>query len=242
MTHLRMLVVAGACFAASLQCGSGQQPPTAEQFLSQHRVGSSLNSLREALCNPDPAVRGVAAGVLAERRDVASIPLLKAALSAESVPRAKVAISNALTELDRQQGGLALIAHCNDPNAPVTTRLAAALRVLDLGRNDCLASVVNLLSSSPDAASREMGLTYLSRITRSPDDLRPTIQGILIKGLTDSAPPNREHASEALSILGDQSADSAFQSAIHVERDSHVRNRMEQDLSRLKARLAAKPK
>lgn len=242
MTHLRMLVVSAACFAFSLHCALGQPPPTSEQFLSQHRVGSSLSSLREALHNPDPDVRGVAAGVLAERRDVASIPLLRAALSAESVPKAKVAISNALAELDRQRGGLALIALCNNPNAPATNRLSASLSVLDLNRSDCLASVVNLLSSSPDAASREMGLTYLSRIMGSPDDLQPRVQLILVKGLADSEAANREHASEALSVLGDGSAAQALELAIHNEKDLPVRGQMEHDLSRLKARIAAKPR
>jgi HEAT repeat protein len=242
MMRLRTLVVAAACFAFSLQCGSGQQPPTTEQFLSQHKVGSSLSSLREALHNPDPDVRGVAAGVLAERRDVASIPLLRAALSAESAPKAKIAISNALAELDRQRGGLALIALCNNPNAPATNRLSAALSVLDLGRNDCLTSVVNLLSSSPDAASRGMGLSYLSRITSSPDDLQPRVQLILVKGLADPTAANREHASEALSVLGDGSAAKALELAIRNEKDLPVRSQMEHDLSRLRARIAAKPK
>ena len=242
MVHLRVLVVATACFASCLNCGSGQQPPTSEQFLSQHGVGSSLSSLREALNNPDPDVRGVAAGVLVERRDMASIPLLKAALSAESVPRAKVAISNALAELDRQQKASALVALCNNPKARATTRLAAALRVLDLGRNDCLTSVVNLLSSSPDATSREMGLSYLSQITSSPDDLQPTVQLILVKGLADSTAANREHASEALSVLGNGSSAQALELAIHNEKDLAVRGQMEHDLARLRARLAAKPR
>ena len=218
--------MAAACFASSLHCALGQPPPTSEQFLSQHRVGSSLSSLREALHNPDPDVRGVAAGVLAERWDVVSIPLFKAALSAESAPKAKIAISNALAELDRQREGLALIALCNNPNAPATNRLSAALSVLELGRNDCLTSVVNLLSSSPDAASRGMGLSYLSRITGSPDDLQPRVQLILVKGLADSEAANREHASEALSVLGDGSSAQALELAIHNEKDLSVRGQM----------------
>src|SRR4051794_27938873 len=76
-----------------------QPPQTTANFLTQHHVEDSPPGLRAALSNPDPAVRGVAAGLLAEEMDINSIPFLKAALVQELRLDIQVAIAGSLNEL-----------------------------------------------------------------------------------------------------------------------------------------------
>jgi HEAT repeat protein len=219
-----------------LPCCS-QAPPTTEAALAQYGISNTIPALRAALKNPNPNVRGIAAGVLAEDKDLGAIPLLREALEKERVQSVKVTLAGALATLKEWQGGAFLIKTCNDKELDATTKLMAANKLLDLGGSECLPAVVNILGQEPDPPSRELGLEYLRRTTSAPAALSPRIRAILSDALRDPTPINRQYAGECLSVLGDRDSIPALESAITVEKDLPTRLHLEENLKRLKARL-----
>ena len=67
-----------ALFLSRHTSAQEQAPQTTASFLTEHHVEDSPAGLRAALSNRDPAVRGVAAGLLAQKMDINSIPFLNA--------------------------------------------------------------------------------------------------------------------------------------------------------------------
>ena len=113
-------------------CGStAQQPPTSEEVLRQHGVPFTIPYLRAALKNPNPEVRSIAAGVLAEKRDIDAIPLISVAQDHETVSWVRINLAAALSTLEQHRGDASLLKMCNYQASEVTTRLMAANRLLE---------------------------------------------------------------------------------------------------------------
>ena len=224
-------------YSFAVPCAA-QQPPTSEAYLASRHVSSDLPSLRNALKNPDREVRGVAAGVLAEIGDVRSIPLLKEAIRVEQNPYVKINLSSALASLQDLQGNAALIGTCGNRNEAGPLRLTAATQVLRTGDSiSCLGSVVDILRDDPSPPNRELGLQYLRRVTFAPSSLLSELREVLVASLSDPAPINRQYAGESLYIFGDCSTIRAFQRAVQVEKEEKTKDHMQDDLTRLQARL-----
>jgi HEAT repeat protein len=214
-----------------------QAPPTVDSVLMQYHIPNTIPTLRAALKNPDPNIRTLVAGVLAQDKDVDSIPLLREALESEQIESVKLSIATALASLKDYKGLDSLKTTCNDRDVRPTTRLIAANRLLEGGRDDCTASVVDILGETPDPSSRELGLQYLRRITSAPSSLLPMLQTILLNELRDTSPINRQYASECISVFGDVNAIPALEKAISIEKDQATRFHLEENLHRIKARL-----
>ena len=220
----------------------GQPPPAPQVFLAQRGVQFTVPDLRRALANPDPEVRGVAAGALAEMRDVGAIPLLHSALDRELIPRVRISISGALAELDQWQGAASLIHSCRDTQLEATSRLKAANALIEMGSGECSESALEILEQAPRAPSRDLGLSYFRRVTRISEVLRPRVEKVLIGELRDPSPMNRQYASEALSVLGTERSIAALTGAVQGETDGVTRRHLNENLQRLKNRLRPAPR
>jgi HEAT repeat protein len=222
---------------ANFQNAVSQAPPTVDSVLMQYHIPHTIPTLRAALKNPNSNIRTLAAGVLAQDKDADSIPSLREALESERVESVKLSLAAALATLKDYKGLDSLKTTCNDRDISKTMRLIAANQLLDGGRDDCTASVVDMLGENPDPPSRELGLQYLRRITSAPSSLLPKLQPILLSELGDISPINRQYVSECISIFGDANAIPALENAISMEKDQATRLRLEENLHRLKARL-----
>lgn len=214
-----------------------QAPPTPESFLAQHGVAFTNVAIRGALKSPDPDLRGVAAGVLAERGDLGAVPLLKTALDQENIPRVKISFAAALEKLRDKRGERSLLLLCKENEIEPTARLMAANKLLDVGSELCLPQVLSILENKADQPTRDLGLLYLRRITDSPAALKVRIETFLINELQDTSPINRQYASEGLSVLGGDRSVVALDRALSQEKSDATRLRLRENLSRLQLRL-----
>jgi HEAT repeat protein len=203
----------------------------------QYHITDTIPGLRVALKNPNPNIRTLAAGMLANDKDVDSIPMLRDALDNERTESVRLSLAASLATLKDWQGLDSLKKTCNDADESHTTRLLAANRLLDAGSNDCMVSVVDILGDKPDAPSRELGLQYLRRTISAPPFLLPKLQTILVSELRDESPINRQYASECISVLGDENSVPALENAISIEKHQPTRLHLEENLKRIKARL-----
>lgn len=221
----------------SMKDVDAQAPPTVESVLMQYHISNTIPELRAALKNRNPDVRALVAKVLANDRDVGSIPLLREALKKEHIESVRLSLAASLASLKDQEGFDALGKTCNDGSTDQTTRLMAANQLLDAGGNECTRSVIEILGDNPDAPSRELGLQYLRRTTLVASSLLPRLRTILLKELRDASPMNRQYASECISVFGDANSIPALNSAIRAEKYRATRLHLEENLDRLKARL-----
>lgn len=239
MSLRRPLVFALCLFI--IFCGmknvGAQAPPTVESVLMQYHISNTIPELRAALKNKNPDVRALVARILANDRDVGSIPLLREALKKEHIESVRLSLAASLASLKDQEGLDALGKTCDDGSINQTTRLMAANQLLDAGGNGCTRSVIEILGDTPDAPSRELGLQYLRRTTLVASSLLPRLRTVLLNELRDASPMNRLYASECISVFGDANSVPALESAIAAERDRTTRLHLEENLDRLKARL-----
>jgi HEAT repeat protein len=222
----------------STETGFPQPPPNPTIVLWQYGVSNTIPSLRVALNNEHFEVRSLAAGLLAEDKDLEAIPLIQDALAKETDPRVTLSMRQALTTLKAWQPAPLLMKTCNDPNVDHIARLEAANRLLDLGGNQCLSSVLDLLDQSTDPPSRELSLQYLRKLSVAPPTAyMPKLQAFLLAELRDPVPMSRQYASDVLSLWGNQNAIPALEAAIAVETSVPTRDHLEESLIRLKSRF-----
>lgn len=232
------------CLFVTLLCigtapAIGQAPPTVEASLASYGVSDSIPSLVEALRNPNHAVRGLAAGALAMRGQSAEIPEIERALNVETDQNVKVIMAKALADLHGQTGINNLIATCNDVTVSPDVRLQAAQAALDHNAQRCTRSVVDILARENVApSSLSTGLQYLSRTTSTSPETMPVVRRELASGLSSQNPMDRVFAAEALSIFGDAQSERELQDALNGEKNAAVRDKLDENLKRLRVRLA----
>jgi HEAT repeat protein len=230
-----LIVVALLC----LKNACSQPLTSATVELWKYGVQNTIPTLRTALTNPHAEVRSIAAGLLAEDKDVGSIPLLRAALVKESNREVKASIAAALASLHTWQDTVLLIEVCNGEGIDHIARLDAANKVLDNGSWQCTASVASLLGGATDPPSRELSLQYLRRgYSCSPGSPRTGVQAFALDELLDPVPLNRQYASEILSMCGSHESIRALEHAIAVEPDVATRQRLAENLKRMKSRFS----
>lgn len=204
--------------------------------MREHGVPITTPGLEKALANPDPDVRSAAAGVLAERRSLESIPFLETAWKREAVPRVRDSMGAALQELRSHERDATLISICtNDAAAPID-RLTAANQLLSLSNPACTAAVIAQLNPADSSYTQQLTLEYLRRITHAPAAQLAPLRTYLYRELLDPLPINRQYAGECLSNFGDQASTHILEQAIEAEHDPQTKTRLIENLKRLKAR------
>jgi len=174
-----------------------EAPPTTASFLAQHHVEDTPTALRAALSSPDPAVRGVAAGLLAQKKDTKSIPFLEAALVHEPRPDIQVTLAGALNQLGDGVGHLWLVNKCKQANAEPVARMLAANELLGAHSDECLGSALDVLAANPDHDGTSQGLLYLRKSKTPPANSLRELKIKLEATLSDdSTSEDRWNASE----------------------------------------------
>ena len=214
-----------------------QAPQTTASFLAQHHVEDSPPGLRAALANPDPAVRGVAAGLLAQKMDTKSIPFLETALVREPRIDIQVTLAGALNELGDGVGHRWLVNKCNQANAAPVARMLAANKLLETHSDDCLGPVLDMLGGEPGHDGTSLGLQYLRKSKTPPDNSLRELKIKLEATLSDSTPEDRWNASRILAVIGDSASVTPMQKAIQEETNVEYRHRLEDNLRALRAHL-----
>ena len=227
LLHLLALTVLSGRFCIA------QAPPAIEAELNNYRVPITQQALRLALKDNRPQVRGLAAGELAEMKDMASIPLIVKALDGEKDPLVKFNMATALLSLNSQTGNRVLSHICDDASLPEGQRLDAASRLVDAGDASCLHSVENILRKTTDPSNKVQALLTMSRVKVIPASLLPRIHDTLLASLQDPVSTVRQYASQCIAALDVKGAVPNLQVAIAKESDELTRERMEESLRTL---------
>lgn len=214
---------------------AAQAPPTFEQALKAKGIQTSLMSLRNALRDPRPEVRGLAASMLAEKKDTDSIPLIVHALSKASSPLEKENLAQALLTLGDAPGHSAIREVCEDEKAGEDLRLIAAGQLAETGDKSCVKPVVEVLLHTTDHSMRQGAMEFLKRDEEVPSSLMHDLQAGLERALRDEIPSNRQLASECILLFKISSAGDSLRKAIAVEKDPATRLRMKTDLRKLES-------
>jgi hypothetical protein len=219
-----------------------EAPPTTDQFLAQHGVENTIPGLRAALKSPDARVRSVMAQLLAQEKDVASVPFIFAAFEKEQYPWHKIPLAYSLAMLHDGRGTAFLLKACTDGlvDNPLAegngVRLEAANRLLALGKDkalnlrgdECLVPVIESLENeSSDPWNRAASLDYLRDVPHSPPPtLMPKVQSYLLVSLED--PATAVEASDGLARWGDRGAIPALRVAVvAAEKEERARRTIE---------------
>jgi len=222
-----------------------QQPPEVGrvklyrygELLQQHNIELTEPALINALKNPDPDVRYLAAMKLAEGKAFATIPAIEEAVRVEKDPRDQVNMALALGLLSDQIGLAKLKKVCADKNFVPEFRLYAVRYMFDLHSQkdeDCLAAAEQLAASrNVNIGDRVSALSLLPSFQNLTTDESPKIVNLVANCLEDSEPVVQLAASSALVNLGGASAIPYLRSAIAREKDENVRAALERDLKKL---------
>jgi HEAT repeat protein len=208
-------------------------PPSTEQLLRQHHVELTQDSLIRALRDPDSQVRYLAAEKLAEDGAQDTIPSIAAALKIEKVPATRVNMAFALALLRDENGFASLRAECADSGVPGYLRARAATYLLDLHREDCFYSILNMLESDTDPDSLTQALSLIPSFHVAHQDSERVLRPVA-DALADKTPAVRLQASVALGLLGNAAAIPALENALAEEQDDAVRLQMKSDLQKLR--------
>jgi HEAT repeat protein len=207
--------------------------PTTEERLKRHNVSSNTPALVDALRNPNPEVRYLAAQKLAEDKNKEAIPEIARALDSETVPATQITIAFALAQLGDTRGFVALSKSCDDQAIRASLRVRAAGYLLNLNDESCLKAVMAVLRSDVDFDSRMLGLSLLGRFHHVSDEDSKSMCAAAVQSLNDPTPAVRISASTALVALGNPAAIPALERAVDSEMDQAVKNQMKSNLERL---------
>jgi HEAT repeat protein len=210
-----------------------QQPPSLEEALKAKGVGLSVESLRTALQDPRPEVRSLAAGELAEKKDTASLPLIRSALAKAGTPLERLNLAEALVTLGDPEGNIALRNVCEDQNLREDSRLIAANQLFQAGDDGCISAVVHILVSTNQSAIRLSAQDFLKQEKTVPSVLIPNLQVGLKRSLLDGVPEIRRSASMLIARFGLKSLMAPLKKAFSIERDPSTRSQMQADLLQL---------
>jgi len=159
------------------------QPPTTKQFLREHGVETTPESLTAALNNPDGEVRGIAAAELANKNIAASIPNLKESLAKENDAFARHLMRSALFRLSPADGESFMKQLPQESTA--SDRVAAILdKILKRGEG----SIGNIKTTTwvPPSQEdieriREIGQSAIPPLDRALDSHRPFEQLLAVR-------------------------------------------------------------
>jgi HEAT repeat protein len=181
------------------------------------------------LRHPDPGVRGFGAGRLAAHGERDAIPAILAAMAIEPVPGVQNMMAAAAAQLGSDDGVGALRSRCRNRGWDPILRMAAARYMLDLGRNDCLGDVLDVLRSTETSQSVEdnqVVLQALSLIPQfksvTPDELRE-IRTIVPVYFQSKFPWVRATLVSTLRQIGDPWAAEQLRNALTAEQEAYVR-------------------
>ncbi|MGC2658697.1 MAG: hypothetical protein WA324_12135 [Bryobacteraceae bacterium] len=209
-----------------------------EQALQAHHIALTRTAIIDALRNPDPEVRSLAASkLLVNDHALETIPLIEAALAIEDVPQAKINTAFALAQVGDELGLTTLQNTCTDSNVSTQLRLKSARYLLQIGREGCIGAAKEALRD--DLAGHMNALSVASAFRNLSENDSQELARLVLEDLTSKEPVIRLRASHALGIWGRPSFIPDIRNALASETDGPTRAQMERDLALLSSKSGA---
>lgn len=205
--------------------------PTFGEALRRHNIELTQSALIDALKNPDPEVRHLAAAKLAEDGATEAIPAIKQALGSEKVPWTRMNIAFALAQMGESIGFDTLEDNCRNNNTSGSIRARSADYLLRFNRDSttCLSGVVDVLKGG-STGDRMVVAALLPRYHNLSMEDSEKVFAALVEALLASHPSVRMAAGRALADLGDPLGVAELQLAVVREQEEVVRWELQEDL------------
>ena len=221
----------------------GNEPLTSSaEFLRQHGIDTSQQSLIAALRNNDPTVRSIAAFQLAGDHPLESTAILESALSNETDPDVAVQIAGALWQIGGKTGFQHLESVCADPSLPMSVVTKATWHLTLANRSRPQPGSVGkcagaLIAGLGRASERDRWPEILLRLLAVSRDVPKAEADVIVSDiqtlLGDNDPSIRMAASHALATMASVSSIPSIRNTISYEQDPDIRASLERDLSTL---------
>jgi hypothetical protein len=221
---------------ASFHAGGPPEQVFDERTLQEkYHIAPTEEGLIGALQHQLPVVRDFAAMRLAESGDKAMIRPILAALAEENLEGSKIILATAAAKLGAAEGFDALKNMCDDRiSSPVPRMSAAQSLLLNLGRQECLSDMLEVLWSPTDHHGADfMALNLLSQLKQMPPSQLEEIRNLSTVYLKSPASELRMAASHLIRVLGGPWAVSQLQAALDAEHEENVRTYIAKELSSL---------
>ncbi|MGH7340130.1 MAG: HEAT repeat domain-containing protein [Candidatus Rokuibacteriota bacterium] len=219
-----VLLIAGAALAGSLK--------SFDELLREHGIELTNEAVVQALENPNPEVRWLAAYKLAADRQVDVIPAVRGALAADPRWSNRLNIGYALAQLGDDVGFETLTQVCRSAE-PLLHRATAARYLIGLGDPSCFEPLLGLLETE-DTDAKIVALSLLGEFEGQVPDLEDRVLTPILDALVDATPAVRLAAVSALDLLDPVTAVKHLEAAAEDEKDESVRSRMMDEVRRLK--------
>jgi len=232
----RQLTIGLLTLAITCAVAIASRNETCVEFLKRQGIEVTEKGLIVALRNPDPHIRDNAAMALADEKLAAAVPAVKEAMTAEKDPWLKVNLAEDLARLGAKDGFVALKNFCD--TASPDQRLKAALYMLRFGDESCLSAVQSVLRSEPEGDHLYVAsaLSLIPSFHKLNATEKRELCVLTLKWLADPEPSIRLTASEVLGKIDDADVIPSLEKAIADEANPVVRDWMERELDRAKAK------
>jgi hypothetical protein len=195
------------------------RPKTSRQALQEMGIGIDPPSLKAALDNSDPFVRGLAAMQLATSKITTAAPDIERALGRETNPYTQLKMAGSLFQLSPSQGLPYMISLCQGPRVGKDIMLNAALGLVILDRQGppasaCVPQLMTFLNQDSDAFHQANALSILTSYrSQLPLATWNEIRALSIRFLSSSNFGLKAAAVRALKADGSTEAQAALQKA-----------------------------
>lgn len=222
---------------ASFHAGGPPEQVFDERALQEKfHIAPTEEGLIGALQHRELVVRRFAASWLGRNGDKAAIRPILAALAAETDESDKIILATAAAHLGAAEGFDALKGMCDDrSSSPVLRMSAAQSMLLDLGRQECLSAMLEVLWAPTDYHYADwMALGLLSQLKQVPPSQLDEIRSLSTLYLKNPASDVRMAASHLIRVFGGPWAVSQLQAAQDAEQEENVRTYIAKELSSLR--------
>ncbi len=224
------------CLSASVVWA--QAPPTIEQALESHHIGTSRGALIAALRNSDPDVRGLAAMELASFHDKSAIEAIRGAVNVERSTLERSNMARALKLLGDPLGMELFRQICSDVTIRPDLRLEAADELAPTPGGECVSSVLGILASSDNSVITDASLGSLLKFDKEVVSGQPASDALargLVSALSSTVADVRQKAAECISSYKVTAAASALEAATKSETDPVTRAALVRALNHLRS-------
>jgi HEAT repeat protein len=211
-------------------------PRTTEQMLERRGIQLTVQAVVNALLDPRPVVRSLAAAKLALDKEKDAIPAIVEAFSRETAAGTREFMADALASLGEAQGFETLRGMCSAGDSPRMLKLAAVRSLIRLHDESCVDSLLGLMhaeeSSPPWTPARDSTLNAeLSEFSvyqfhQLSESQVNEIRNIAARCLAGRSAEVRLTAARVLAKFGDAASIPLLRKAIDAEQDSFNRPRM----------------
>lgn len=229
-------MILGVCAVTPGAISRAQAPSTPGQILSAKGVLNTASGLRNAIQDPRPEVRGLAANEVARRNDRESIPSIVNALARSSNSLERENLAQALLTFGDPAGKAGMESVCEDRSAREDLRMIASIQLFDAGDDGCVNGVIDVLSSTSDHSIRSSAMDLLIK-ARPPlsSEQRALLAAGLRNSLKDRLPAIRKKASGCIASFDVRDAKESLEDAMARETDSPALTKMQGDLRTLES-------